>query len=392
MKRRGRAAKTIFASGMKPVQAPQVADAGPVLVHSQVQLDGHVASTPTVVDGIAFCSVIRRRICEHTVVAVDLQSGSVRWQVTVGKWTHVDPISPLAHNGLLYIGTDDGNVVCLRQDTGETVWCQSVCRGADRVAAHSAMSIADPLVLVGTYGGDIVALDLTTGERRWRFPHSERKLENLITSRPVVWRDNVLFSNWLEEFRCVGLATGQKRWSLDVGWVGCAHHADSLLIGQELFIPGRDGWMRGLDLATRQFCWVVDGTINYPTHTPVTLGGVLYWRCDEDKSLNGYPLHANARLFPRQLLCLTTDSIEPYELSVHDGRVFCPSGPWLYVVQPRPADKIPTKYHILKHKSPHRFVTGLGHDGDLFCAGTATDKMLIGRLPNPSAPEGSHSR
>ncbi|MBA4365405.1 MAG: hypothetical protein C0398_05290 [Coprothermobacter sp.] len=377
--------KKVFASRMKRILASDVLDAGLVAVRTQVQLNGHVAFTPTVVDGRAFCSVIRRRLCEHTVVAVDLKSGSIQWQVSIGKWSHVDPISPLAQKGLLYIGTDDGNVVCLRQDTGESTWLRHVCR-EEGTAAHCAMALTDSLVLVGTYEGDIVALDLTTGELRWRRACSDES-GTIVSSSPVVWQDNVVFSNWFDEVHCLDVLTGEEQWSLELIGTGGRHHMDPLLVGDELIMPGSVGGIYCLNLATRESRVVAESTRVVRAYTPVLLGDILYWRSNARPSLNGVSCQSSKRHFS-----LTMGSARPYEISIHKDHLYCPSGPWLYVVEPHPATGIPTEYRIRKYKSPHHFVTGLAHDASIFCAGIATDKLLIGRLPDASPPDESHSR
>jgi len=62
------------------------------------------------------------------------------------------------------------------------------------------------------------------------------------------------------------------------------------------------------------------------------------------------------------------------------------------VNEPRPAEGIPTEYHIRKYSAPGSFATGLAHDADLSCAGMTTNKFVIGRLPDASPPDESHSR
>ena len=62
------------------------------------------------------------------------------------------------------------------------------------------------------------------------------------------------------------------------------------------------------------------------------------------------------------------------------------------VNEPRPAEGIPTEYHIRKYSAPDSFATGLAHDGDLSCAGMTTNRFVIGRPPEASPSDGSHSR
>src|SRR5450756_1117256 len=111
------------------ILSSQVVDGGLLVTKEGWWLDGDVTFTPEIAHGMALCSVVNRLLQKHSVLAVDLQKASIVWKVPVGGWFHTDPVSPLAHEDLLYVGTADGTVVCLRQQTGQTVWKQQVCPG-----------------------------------------------------------------------------------------------------------------------------------------------------------------------------------------------------------------------------------------------------------------------
>lgn len=352
-----------------------------------VRLGGRAQFTPEMSHGTAFCTLVHARKKVMIIAAISVSDGIVRWEVPLGDYVGH---SPVAVGDALYVGTSEGAVVCLSQDKGMIIWTQQVSAALGGV--HCPMTATENLVLVGTYGGEVVALDLATGEQRWRFPCPEERPEGIVTSKPIVWHDSVLFCDWLTHLHCLDLKTGHEKWRLNVGNAADYHHMDPLLVDDLLFLPGQDGWMRALDLVTREFAWIVDGDYHFRTHTPVAVGGVIYYRNDEDHRVWGYSTHPSSTLMPDYVIALETGYREPYELSVREGRIYCPSGPWLYVIEPRPATGIPTEYRIRKYKAPHRFVTGLAHDGDLFCAGIATDKLLIGRLPDASTSEESHSR
>ena len=72
-------------------------------------------SAPVVAGGIAVVSSVD----EHRVVALDVQSGKVRWAFTTGG--RVDS-PPTLYRGLALFGCADGWVYCLRASDGEEVW------------------------------------------------------------------------------------------------------------------------------------------------------------------------------------------------------------------------------------------------------------------------------
>jgi outer membrane protein assembly factor BamB len=317
-------------------------------------------------------------------IAITLSSGRIKWQIVVDHWME---LSPIAVESAVMCGTDNGSVYALDQDDGKVVWVSE----DPKHLSIWAMTATPSLVVFISYDGSVHALDATTGSLRWVHSHHDDE-RTAIRINPVVWKDNVIyFLSSSHLLRCLELATGHERWELVLPSVFDGHHMHAYLAENLLFLPSSNGELHVINLSTRTVVGTLHGNRNYEPHTPVALGGVLYYR-DAGGNIYCRPLEPSDVVDVEPSLIVRTDSAEPGELSVHDHRVYCPSGPWLYVIEPRPADGIPTGYHIHKYKAPHRFVTGLAHEGDVFCAGIATDKLLIGRLPSVATSEESHSR
>ena len=133
-------------------------------------------ATPVVLDGVLYLTG------GANVFAVDARSGDHlwRWQpdesgagaAMVPSWQGVG-----LGDGLVFIGTGDGQVAALRQETGELVWVERV--GNDPPQAGEAVTTAPMYaggrVFVGLANGDtggqgrIVALDAETGTTQWTF-------------------------------------------------------------------------------------------------------------------------------------------------------------------------------------------------------------------------------
>ncbi len=371
------------------VRAEDVPDCGPLEIVPDTSLwhDGQYA--PEIVDGIAFCSVSDN--AEGSMVsAVDLAIRTVKWQTpTGGDWMGIFP-NPVGD--IVITATDEGSVYCIRQSDGEILWLRE-----QTSLQHDpiySLAVNGSRVVFGTYGGDLSCLDAATGKHIWKVSHTEEL--GRIKANPVVWRDSAIFCMWQASLLCLDMKNGQQRWRIEYGGVGPGDdHMNPLLADDLLLIPSYSEGMCAMDLAGRQLAWVSKPDLCVCGRTPVALGGVLYYRDDHSGILYGTPLRPSNALSPKPLLVFQFDSgdaLEDPDLTVHRNRLYCPSGQWLYVIEPRPAEGIPTEYHIRKYSAPGRFATGLAHDGDLFCAGMTTYKLLIGRLPDPSAPEDSRSR
>jgi outer membrane protein assembly factor BamB len=287
-------------------------------------------------------------------------------------------LSPVAVGSAVVCGTDNGSVYALDQDDGKVVWVSE----DPKHLSIWAMTATPSLVVFISYDGSVHALDAATGSLRWaRARHGDER--TAIRVNPVVWKDNVIyFLSRGHLLRCLELATGHKRWELALPSVFDGHHMHAYLSENLLFLPSSNGELHVINLATRTVVGTMHGDRNYEPHTPVALGSVLYYR-DAGGNIYCRSFELVDSVDAQPLLIIRTDSAEPGEVSVHDGRLYCPSGPWLYVIEPHPAEGLPTEFRIAKYTAPHRFVTGLAHSGDLFCAGTTTDKLLIGRLPDP---------
>src|SRR5262249_15018712 len=53
------------------------------------------------------------------LVAVDAETGQVRWSFKAGDWIFCDPV---VHDGRVYIGSQDRSMYCLDAKTGATIW------------------------------------------------------------------------------------------------------------------------------------------------------------------------------------------------------------------------------------------------------------------------------
>ena len=365
------------------VRGEDVPDCGPMETMNELSLRQHGEYAPEIVDGIAFCTPADQGK-GPMVAAVELASGTVKWETAVDEWVWRAPASV---GETVVVGTDNGSVYCLNQRDGHVLWsCKSLGRKPWPSAVWS-LRIRRSIGFFGLDDGDTFSLDVTTGEQRWMRMCSDKY--GSIWSNPVVWGDSVLFCIG-DDLYCLDVDTGMERWHLTYGVGPGNNHQHPLLVGDLLFIPTLIGRIYAIDLSTQTLSWRIESTSIGSTWTPVALGDMLYYRHEDKGIIYGTLLRPFNKLFPGPVLALQTDCDEPRELSIHNGCLYCPSGQWLYVVEPHPVEGIPAEFRVRKYRAPEPFATGLAHDGDLLCAGTTTGTLLIGRLPD-SSPRGGIS-
>src|SRR5262249_40182010 len=81
--------------------------------------------------------------------------------------------SPVIQGGLIYFGSDDGNVYAVDSETGRQVW-----KTKTRGPVSATPAVVNGMLYVGSYDGNFYALNSETGELKWKFATGgERRFE-----------------------------------------------------------------------------------------------------------------------------------------------------------------------------------------------------------------------
>jgi outer membrane protein assembly factor BamB len=115
------------------------------------------ASAPVIANGIVYVS----SAFTDTVYALNASTGAKLWSYTTGNSGFA---SPAVANGVVYIGSGDGNVYALNASTGAKLW--SYATGNQ---VYSSPAVANGVVYVGSDDGNFYALNATTGVKLWSY-------------------------------------------------------------------------------------------------------------------------------------------------------------------------------------------------------------------------------
>lgn len=253
--------------------------------------------------------------------ALDAVTGSQRWGVDLSPNEYSDANmwpNPAVHDGVIYTGTFDGNMVALDVTDGSVIWQQDL---SNKPITASASIVDDALYLL-TPERTIVALNLATGAANWE------------------WSGEILLSNWASavgggsiyiitdnELSLVAIdtATGETRWVADLagvrGGVGYAdgrvyvtndnqsYYALDATDGSVLWtsdpVPGdqtyspavtptlviassQNGPTRALDRKSGEVIWSVDGA--EASVRPIASANAVYVVSEDQASLEAYDL------------------------------------------------------------------------------------------------------
>jgi outer membrane protein assembly factor BamB len=89
----------------------------------------------------------------------------LKWSFNIGSGSSLGTSSsPAVANGVIYVGSDDGNVYALNATTHAKLW--SFTTGGQVV---SSPAVANGVVYIGSVDGNLYALNASTGAKLWSF-------------------------------------------------------------------------------------------------------------------------------------------------------------------------------------------------------------------------------
>ena len=223
-----------------------------------------------------------------------VQLNGVKWTFKTGG-----PIvgSPAVAGGVVYIGSFDGNLYAVDQETGKERWKFETPR---QVA--STPTVADGVVFLRGYDAVLYAIDAETGKAKWRFTTEfERRFQanrlhgyppgfqtipdswDLYLSSPAVANGKVYFGSGDGGVYAVDAQTGQLIWKFSTSDVV---HASPAVVNGVVYIGSWDSYLYALDADNGQEKWRFHGGEDNFVHNQVgfqssaaVVDGVVYKGC-----------------------------------------------------------------------------------------------------------------
>ncbi|QQG38141.1 MAG: PQQ-binding-like beta-propeller repeat protein [Candidatus Kaiserbacteria bacterium] len=185
----------------------------------------------------------------------------VRWKFAAKNpsFFYVVPKSePAIDDTHVYVGSDDGTMWAIRQDTGQVAWSYRILLHMKGKGIFSSPALLGESVFFGGYDGNFYALDRTSGKRKWVFLEAD-----WIGSSPAVAVDlNLVFVGlefglWRKRGGVVALDahSGKKIW--EYREMPCYTHSSPLYLKdtREVIVGSNDGAAYLLDAKTGALKW-----------------------------------------------------------------------------------------------------------------------------------------
>jgi outer membrane protein assembly factor BamB len=182
--------------------------------------------------------------------ALAASSGDLVWEAAIGSTSS----RPVVDRGRIYIGTDDGSLVCLEASDGRENW-----RYTTRGPVLQPPVIADDLVLFSNEADQVYALDRETGKFRWQYK-TETPEEFTLRGHAGVTVDGDLAFTGFADGTLVALRTATG----SVAWIKALKgeadrfvdvDATPVVAGDRLFAASSGGGVFALDKTTGLIHW-----------------------------------------------------------------------------------------------------------------------------------------
>jgi eukaryotic-like serine/threonine-protein kinase len=248
---------------------------------------GPIVSSPAVADGVVFIGS-----SDGGLYALNQDTGQQKWKVMI-----TDPISssPAVANGFVYFLAYDGVFYALAADTGAIVW-RFATGGERRFEAKgihgltpSDQNIADPMdlflsspavfngrVYFGSSDGNVYALDAKTGIVQWSF-----ETKDIVHASPAIANDTVYVGSWDSYLYALNAETGQEKWRFKTGEDPVVHNqvgfqSSPAVSDGTVYVGCRDGHVYAVDAATGKKKWDYSTSQSWVNGTPALRDGVVY--------------------------------------------------------------------------------------------------------------------
>ncbi len=208
--------------------------------------------------------------------ALDANTGALLWKIRTGGIIRSQP-SEVGND--IVVQSDDGYLYRLDKRDGSLTWKVPLAQGGARPVNRqsddyaydhyaSSVNVTDSVGYVGTYEGDIVCIDLDSGGIVWRF-----SAEGPVLGQPAAAGDLVIGASWDSHVYALDAATGELVWRANVGGnivsSPAVHDDSAILVGTR----GYD--LIALDLPTGEKKWDYYFWFSWVESPPLVVGDTV---------------------------------------------------------------------------------------------------------------------
>ncbi|MFO1435568.1 MAG: outer membrane protein assembly factor BamB [Gammaproteobacteria bacterium] len=211
-------------------------------------LDERISGGPGVGEGLVLVGT-----SEGEIVALNEADGKQRWRSAVSSEVLAPP---RAASGVVVVHTGDGSITALDAADGKRLWSYERATPTLTLRGSSAPLIADDLVIAGFDNGRLVALDIKSGKVEWEaivaVSTGRSDLDRMvdIDGEPLRMGDTIYVATFQGRVAAVSLISGEVRWARDF-----SSYAGIAVDDSYLYLTDASGVIWAFDRETGSAVW-----------------------------------------------------------------------------------------------------------------------------------------
>jgi eukaryotic-like serine/threonine-protein kinase len=259
--------------------------------------DGEVNSSPAVVNGVIYFGSN-----DGNLYAVDEKTGQQKWKFAVRSRM---PSSPAVANGMVYFSCYDGFFYAVTAATGELAWRFRMLGERRFAATHlhgfvpAGETMPDPFdvylssplvwnggVYFGSGDGNVYALDAYTGSLKWKFQTGD-----VVHTSPAISEGKVYIGSWDSYFYALDAETGKEIWRFKTEEDPEIHNqvgiqSSAVVSGGTVYFGCRDSNVYALEAATGRLKWSFSNKGSWVISSPVVYEGKIFFATSDTATLH----------------------------------------------------------------------------------------------------------
>lgn len=271
--------------------------------------DGKIFSSPIVHDGIVYIGSE-----DGNLYAINEKTGKIHWKFKTGGAVHS---SPAVFKNMVYIGSFDGYYYAIDSKTGHLKWkfktggeqwsgeigflgLKPVDKYMDDLWDFFLSSPVinpdkqNPSVFFGSSDGNVYALNANTGELKWKF-----EAKGSIHCSPVLYKKTLYIGSWDANLYAIDMETGKERWKFQTGTqIGFKGIESTVAVVNDMvYFGARDPFLFALNAETGKLVWKYDAAYSWIISSPVVDNGVVYVGTSDTYALLGLDAKTGKEIF-----------------------------------------------------------------------------------------------
>jgi eukaryotic-like serine/threonine-protein kinase len=250
--------------------------------------NGEVVSSPAIVGGVVYIGSN-----DGNLYAIDEPSGKLHWKFETGS---AIPSSPAVAAGIIYFASYDGNFYAVDAVTGKLRWKFAISGERRYAGTHlhgmlpAGEAMPDPydvylsspvvwngMVYFGSGDGNVYALNATSGAIQWKFHTGD-----VVHASPAIAQGKLYVGSWDSYFYALDAATGKQLWRFKTGEDPKIHNqvgiqSSATIADGVVYFGCRDSKVYALDAATGRQRWFFSNHGSWVITSPVVKDGKLYF-------------------------------------------------------------------------------------------------------------------